>query len=283
MKTVLGLICSPRRLGNAELMIGEIDRQIPEPHRLRLLRLSDFRLRPCRACYLCLFKKENCVLQDDLSLILDALSGADGLIWAVPAYFLSANSALKKLVDRGLSFYGRIDSLWGKPSVGVAIAGIPGKEGSTLTDIHRCLAFMGADIKALTTLYAALPGEILQDETNRQIASHLGSALFGRPLERDTPACPQCGGTAFQFASGGSVHCLVCSNAGTMTVENNRPRFDIQQDNHPLFRTKEDALRHRDWLRQEVKRFGQQREALQNLRNVSKPQGEWIKPATDSD
>ena len=58
MKNVLGIIASPRRMGNSEILVKEISSNIPEPHRLNLLRLSDFNIKPCRACYLCLFKKE---------------------------------------------------------------------------------------------------------------------------------------------------------------------------------------------------------------------------------
>ena len=58
MKTVLGIVASPRRLGNCEIMAKEISRQIPQPHELKLLRLSDFHIKPCRGCYLCLFKKQ---------------------------------------------------------------------------------------------------------------------------------------------------------------------------------------------------------------------------------
>jgi len=42
MKKVLGIIASPRRLGNCEIMVKEISGHIPEPHELNLLRLSDF-------------------------------------------------------------------------------------------------------------------------------------------------------------------------------------------------------------------------------------------------
>ena len=46
---VLALVGSPRRLGNSELMAKEISRQIPDPHRLKLVRLAEMDIRPCRA------------------------------------------------------------------------------------------------------------------------------------------------------------------------------------------------------------------------------------------
>ena len=140
MKKVLGIIGSKRSSGNCEVMVKEISRKIPEPHQLTMLRLPDFKLDYCTGCYRCLIKDRCCVLQDDLSTVLDAISDADALILAVPTYFLSAHSCLKVFLDRAISFYSQADSLWGKPAVGVGIAGIEGKEGSTLLDIERVFA-----------------------------------------------------------------------------------------------------------------------------------------------
>ncbi len=49
--------------------------------------------------------------------------------WPPPTYFLGANASLKRLLDRGLSFYAHIDAPLGKTAVGVAIAGVAGLEG----------------------------------------------------------------------------------------------------------------------------------------------------------
>ena len=86
METILGIIGSPRRRGNCELMVKTIGRQINRPHRLRLLRLTEFDLQPCRACYRCLFEG-NCPLDDDYGLIVEALLNADACILAAPTYF----------------------------------------------------------------------------------------------------------------------------------------------------------------------------------------------------
>ncbi len=132
MKNILGIIGSPRKLGNSEIMIKEISRNISEPHELKLLRLTDFNIGSCRGCYSCLFKEERCVIKDDLYTIDDAMCAADAIILAAPTYFLSANASLKRFVDRSFALYASIDRLFGTPSVGICIAGIPGKEGHGL-------------------------------------------------------------------------------------------------------------------------------------------------------
>lgn len=70
MKKILGIIGSPRKLGNCEIMVKEISRQISIPHELNLLRLQDFNILPCRGCYTCLLKNGQCVLDDHLNLLL---------------------------------------------------------------------------------------------------------------------------------------------------------------------------------------------------------------------
>ena len=147
MKKILGIVSSARRLGNCEIMVKEVFRNLAEPCELNLLRLTDFQIDPCRGCYGCLFNEGQCVIDDDCATVLEAIASADAVILAAPAYFLSAHSALKRFLDRGLSFYGSVDQLWGKPAVGVAIAGIPGMEGSTLLGIESFLKLILADIR----------------------------------------------------------------------------------------------------------------------------------------
>ena len=70
---------------------------------------------------------------------------------------------------------------------------------------------------------------------------------------------------------------MLCSNTGTMRFDG-KPAFHIQKDDHPLFLTREDALRHREWLRDEVKRYADSREELRNRTLLYRGIGEWIKP-----
>lgn len=95
------MIGSPRKLGNSEILAKEISRQISQPHQVTMLRLVDFNIQPCRACYACLMKGR-CVIEDDHRQVVAAIAEADALIVAVPAYFLGAHCTLKQFTDRGL-------------------------------------------------------------------------------------------------------------------------------------------------------------------------------------
>ena len=77
MKKILGIIGSPRKLGNCEIFVKEISENISIPHELQLLCLPKFNILPCRGCYQCLYKDEQCVLDDDLNVVLKSILDSD--------------------------------------------------------------------------------------------------------------------------------------------------------------------------------------------------------------
>lgn len=277
MKKILGMIGSGRTLGNCEVIVKEICRKVDLPHELRLLRLPEFDIRGCRGCYRCLFGDGSCPIGDDLDVVLQAIAEADALILAMPTYFLSAHSSLARFLDRGLSFYAMSEALWGKPAIGVGVAGIAGKEGSTLLDIERFFAALLADNKLNRMVYGALPGEVLLREENHAVVAELAAALFGPAAPSQGVSCPLCGGETFRFLADGTVHCMLCSDAGTLRIRDGRLVFDIEPGAHNFLAGPEEALRHRDWLRGMVDRYRLQRERLSELTAGYRDDGSWIK------
>ncbi len=283
MKTVLGIIGSPRKLGNSEIAVKAVSRFIPESHELKILRISDFDLRPCRGCYTCLFKEGKCVIGDDLSRIWEALFQADALVVAAPTYFLGPNASLKLLLDRGLSLLPNVEKLWGKPAVGIGIAGIPEKEGYTLLGIQSFLKLFMTDIKGCEILYGALPGEIFFNSTNEKILSNLAASLFGDPFAPKKPACPVCGGDTFRFLEGGRIRCMLCSNPGTFRAQGDTVVFDIPPSSHEMFLSKESAVRHREWLKGMKARFLEKKDQLKKIGVDFLKDGSWVRPPSDAD
>ncbi len=278
MKTILGIIGSPRKLGNCEITIKAVSREISQPHELKLIRLADFDIRPCKGCYACLFKDTGCVIKDDLTLIQESIIDADALIVAAPTYFLGPNASLKCLLDRGLSLYAHIDRMWGKPAVGIGIAGIPEKEGYTLLGIQSFLKFLLAEVKATTIMYGALPGEIFFNSENQETIKQLASSLFEKTSEKKEPVCPVCGGDTFRFLENNRVRCMLCSNAGTIEMKAETPKFNIEPGATELFLTKEHAIRHKNWLRGMKARFLENKDRLKKISISYLKDGVWIKP-----
>jgi len=279
MKQILAIIGSPRKLGNCEIMAKEISHQLSVPHELNLLRLQDFKILPCRGCYHCLFKTERCVLEDDLNTVIQAMVNADAYIVSAPTYFLGINASIKTFLDRGISFYAYIEHLWSKPAVGVAIAGIEGKEGYSRLVIQSFLKMIFADDKNTKVVYGALPGEIFLSKENKQTAVELASALFGPRVQNRGPCCPQCGGDTFRFLDNSRIRCMLCSNSGIINVQSGAPTFEITKSHHDFFSSKEDALKHKEWLLGMKSRFMAHKKALKEITYPYLKQGNWIKPS----
>ena len=266
-KTLLGISGSPRKLGNCELFIKEIFKQLGEGWELRLARLPQLDIKPCRACYQCLFDQMRCPQQDDFLLALEALAEADAYVVAAPVYLLSANGSLKKFLDRGLQLYAFVDRLWGKPAAGVAIAGIEGMEGSTKRDVESFIKLTMGDLRGSAVVYGALPGEALLSSVNREIAEELARAILD-PAKRVSPVvpvCPLCGSDTFRFLPNGRARCMLCSGSGPWEWSNESLRFHIEPGKHPFFLSKDDVNRHAEWLRGMKEKFLARKQDLKEV------------------
>ncbi len=281
MKKVLGIVASLRNVGNCEIMVKEIGRGITVPHELQLMRLPEFNLKYCNGCYRCLMAKRGCVLKDDLATILDAIASADAIILAVPTYFLAGPACLKTFVDRGISFYSRAEQLWGKPAVGIGIAGIEGKEGSTLLDIERFLTTLMAQNRSSRIVYGALPGEVVLNQANRSVAKELATALFAAPQPEQGLCCTCCGGKTFRFYPGNRVRCMLCSESGTLVTGGEQPAIEMQQSEQPFLADGTAALNHRDWLLGMLGRFKEQKESLAQVRAAYEDEVAWLRPSSE--
>lgn len=279
-KVVLGILGSPRKFGNCELFVKELYRRIEGDWQLRLVRLPELDIQPCRACYQCLFGDARCPQKDDFNLVLNALVEADAYVVAAPTYLLSANSSLKRFLDRGLSFYAHMDRLWQKPAVGVAIAGIAGMEGSTKLGVESFVKLTLGDLRGAEVVYGALPGEIFLQDGGRDAAGRLAKLLLGgsRELNSQIPVCTVCGGDTFRFLPDGRIRCMLCSSSGN--VESREGRISIQTvlGEHPLFSSYEDVKRHADWLKQMKDEFLKRRKELKAVTQEYTQIGEWIRP-----
>ena len=287
MKTLLGLLASPRKMGNSELIVKEIFRQLPQGWNLRLLRIPEFGLKPCVGCYQCLFKDGRCVRKDDLPVVLEAMDEADAYAVAAPTYLFGAHSSLKGLLDRGLTFSGHLDRLWGKPAVGVGLAGLNGMEGYAKLMVDSFIKFILADHRGSEVVYAALPGEVFLSGAAKDTAKRLAKALVDGPLEQDSdsrvPKCNLCGGDTFRFLENGNVRCMVCSSEGSYGWKEDALHIETVRGEHAIFHTHEDATNHFDFLRGMKDRFIAKRKELKAAVQEYHDIGEWIRPPKEGE
>lgn len=256
MIKILGISCSPRKMGNSDIILKEISNRITVEHEFELLRLHDYTIDGCNACYKCLSGNETCVIEDDLNKIIEIMSNADAYILAVPTYFLGPNSILKRLLDRGLSFYAKSKLLWHKPAVGIAISGINNKDGYTKLGIENFLKIMMCDIKGIDVFTAAYPAEIVLNEINLDKIDRMSKALLGESMVNiHKPKCNLCGSSNFEFIDHNKIRCLCCSNFGSFKQRENNIEIMIEPDDHPLFLSDDMALEHREWLVEMKQKF----------------------------
>jgi multimeric flavodoxin WrbA len=278
VKTLLGIAGSPRKFGNSELFIKELYLQLSGSWELKLIRLPEMDIRPCKACYQCLFDQGRCPQKDDFALVLETLIQSDAYVVAAPTYLLGANASLKRFLDRGLSFYAHIDGLWGKPAVGVAIAGIEGMEGCTKLNVESFIKLTMGDLKGSAVVYGALPGEIFLKQGGKETAKQLAAALNDEKEKAppSSPTCPICGGDTFRFLPDGQVRCMLCSNSGSYAWQEGRLQVETKPGKHPLFLSYDGAKRHAEWLRDMKEQFMARRKELKTVTLKYTQIGSWV-------
>ncbi len=97
---VLGIVCSPRKRGNTEILMQEaLSSARDNGAETELVTLYDKNIKPCDGCYSCA-KTGKCRIKDDIQDIYPKMLEADGIIFGAPVYFFGVNAHAKILIDR---------------------------------------------------------------------------------------------------------------------------------------------------------------------------------------
>jgi multimeric flavodoxin WrbA len=102
---IVSLLGSPRRAGNSSTIANHLLKIAGElGAETRSFELNRLSYQGCQACYVCKTKLDRCVLKDDLSEVLAAVSEADAVVLASPVYYGDITSQLKGFIDRTFSY-----------------------------------------------------------------------------------------------------------------------------------------------------------------------------------
>lgn len=97
---VLGVVGSPRKNGNTEILMREALKVAEEEGiETEMFLMSDKQVAPCDACGTC-FKTGGCVIQDDMQELYSMMERADAVIFGSPVYFGSVSAQMKAIMDR---------------------------------------------------------------------------------------------------------------------------------------------------------------------------------------
>lgn len=276
-KKIVGIIASPRQLGNCEILIKEIARHVPEAHTLQLIRLHAKKIKPCRACYACL-EDGHCPLEDDFREIADHLAESDAVMIASPCYLMGLNGVLKLFIDRSMQFFSRAESLLDKPALNIVTAGLEGEAGYTELALNSFTMILGLRLQESAVFYGALPGEALwKKEDQQQRAACLGKRLFDpAPRKTETWRCPLCGSDAVQLLGGNRVQCLVCRNYGTLALDRGEISLQMSVKPENILYTAEHRHHHHEWLKKEKTLFIRTHREIAGYLKGYAEDGEWL-------
>ncbi len=228
---VLGMVCSYRKMGNTEIAVKEALMGAQEAGaQVAMIRLTDYRIEPCRGCMSCVFKKVECPVQDDAHKVYRILTRYDALVLGAPTYLLGPTGILKTFMDRGMGFmYGYGRELEGRPALSIATAGIPGWESYALPVNALFLRALGYFIVDQFVIYGQGPGEVIYQEEGMRRAKNGGRALVEalrgekRYLGEAAPfSCPYCHNTLLQFTNSTKVKCPNCGIVGKLGIKGGR-------------------------------------------------------------
>ena len=229
---VLAIVASARKVGNSEILAKEMLASLPDSVEKKLLRLDEWRIEPCRACYACLASGKECIIPDDLASILHEIQEADAIILASPVYFLGMHTRLKLLCDRLISVLNEGAKYAGRRCVIAVPYGVEGWQGYGVEATVSFARFLHLDVVGVLPVHAANPGEAVQpDVLNR--ARELAGRLLPKnanasPTEHEDNArqttnagdigCSACGSGIFRIAKTGEIQCVICGSSAKLEM-----------------------------------------------------------------
>jgi multimeric flavodoxin WrbA len=118
---ILGIVCSPRKGGNTEILVKEALEAAREAGgETELMLVAEKNIAPCDGCGAC-EGDGICVIDDDMQEMYQQLELADGVIFGTPVYFVNMTAQAKAIIDRTYPFL-RAGKLRGKVAASIVVA-----------------------------------------------------------------------------------------------------------------------------------------------------------------
>lgn len=218
---VLGICASYRKLGNTEILIREaLQTCFEQGCETEFIRLTDFDINPCKGCMACVFRGEECRIEDDMPSLLELMDNHDRLLLGAPTYVLSPPGIIKLVIDRLFMTQDRFN---GKKASTIGVAALPEWESLLLPVLNMFVLSFGYELVDSHTFYGAGPGEVLLDQKNLEMARKMGERLITDNIHSidTTHACPVCRAT---FISLEQMKCPICGL--TLSVQDGTVIYD---------------------------------------------------------
>ncbi len=224
---ILALNGSFRKNGNTEILLKQaLMGAESEGAEVEVLRLTDYKIEPCRGCGLCLFRENVCQVQgDDVGFIFSKVDGSDAVILGAPCYFLELTAVVKQLIDRCWILGHKIGKIKKPASVIVPYA-TRGWIPYVSVQSNILLSLMGlVKINEITVCTQGI-SEVVLDEEAMDSAYTLGKEIAIAAKERDftykgeAGICPSCHDWLFRVLKDReTVECPTCGIRGKLTLQ----------------------------------------------------------------
>jgi multimeric flavodoxin WrbA len=277
---VLGLVSSPRRLGNSELAVKEMMRRLPPDWEKKMIRISDLRIKPCKACYGCLPVGKPCVQEDDLAFLLKHIREADKIILSAPCYVLGAHTAVKVIMDRLFSIMPDFETFEGKECVLIMSYGRSGWEGIAREEMMLFVNALNLKILGDIMLNATMPGDCLKPDHLKlivQLAHKLVHPKDAFSTNCEDMLCPVCGSRLIKLTVNARWSCAICGVTGRLTVEEGHIILNMDSAEDCRFSYKHRS-EHQDYLKQMKAEFLRVKDDIKAVQKQYSQEDLWVSP-----
>ncbi len=173
---VLGVVCSPRKNGNTEIMMEvALAGASGLGAETELWTTAGKDLRPCDACKSCVEKGGKCHIDDDMQELYPKVLAADGIIFGSPSYFDSVSAQAKIVIDRLYCLY-LMFALVNKVAGVINVASTSGHEGA-YTPFRHFIKFAHMFPAEQAYGFALDKGEVRKDKYAMRASEELGEQI----------------------------------------------------------------------------------------------------------
>jgi multimeric flavodoxin WrbA len=172
---ILGIVCSPRKSGNTEILVEEaLANAKALGAKIELEFIADKNIAPCDGCESCSVTGR-CNVEDDMQELYSKLMEADGIILGTPVYFWGMTAQAKALLDRTFIF--RKERPLRNKIAGIVVVarrrGVSETLGALLNYFYIQKMTVAGDVIA----YADKRGEVRQNKLAMDEAKELGRVI----------------------------------------------------------------------------------------------------------
>ena len=173
---ILGIVCSPRKGGNTEVLVEQVLAAAKDlGANTELDFIANKNITPCDGCESCVVTGK-CKIKDDMQGIYSKLIEADGIVFGTPVYYWGMTAQAKALIDRTFIF--RTDRPLKNKIAGLVIVARRGGISQTFSALASFCYIQKMYVAGRVTAYADRRGDVRQNKEAMDEAKELGRNMF---------------------------------------------------------------------------------------------------------